>query len=137
MTDLNDAALLRYSRHILLPEIDIEGQQRLAAARVLVIGAGGLGSPVALYLASAGVGQITLADDDAVELSNLQRQVVHDMASLGQNKAESARARMLALNPDIQVRALGERLDATRLLEEAGRMICCWIVRTISPPVMR
>jgi len=119
MTDLNDAALLRYSRHILLPEIDIEGQQRLAASRVLVIGAGGLGSPVALYLASAGVGHITLADDDVVELSNLQRQVVHDMASLGQNKAESARARMLALNPDIAVRALGERLSADRLLVEA------------------
>lgn len=119
MTDLNDAALLRYSRHILLPEIDIEGQQRLAASRVLVIGAGGLGSPVALYLASAGVGQITLADDDQVELSNLQRQVVHDMAALGVNKAESARARMLGLNPDIQVRALAERLSEERLLEEA------------------
>jgi len=119
MTDLNDAALLRYSRHILLPEIDIEGQQRLLASRVLVIGAGGLGSPVALYLASAGVGHITLADDDQVELSNLQRQVVHEMASLGQNKAESARARMLGLNPEIQVRALAERLSADRLLEEA------------------
>jgi molybdopterin/thiamine biosynthesis adenylyltransferase len=111
MTELTDAALLRYSRHILLPQIDIEGQQKLSAARALLVGAGGLGSPVALYLASAGVGQITVADDDKVELSNLQRQVAHDMSSLGRNKAESAAARMLAMNPDIQVRALPERLD--------------------------
>lgn len=115
--ELDDNALLRYSRHLLLPQIDLAGQRRLAAARVLVVGAGGLGSPVALYLASAGVGQITVADDDTVELSNLQRQVVHDMASLGQNKAESARTRMLALNPTIQVRAVRARLGGEALTD--------------------
>jgi len=117
MGDMNDAALLRYSRHILLPQIDIEGQQRLSAARVLVVGAGGLGSPVALYLASAGVGHITIADDDQVELSNLQRQIVHDMASLGRNKAESAASRMRALNPEIQVTCLAQRLDHQALCQ--------------------
>lgn len=115
MGELNDAALLRYSRHILLPQIDIEGQQRLSAARALVVGAGGLGSPVALYLASAGVGQITIADDDQVELSNLQRQVVHDMHSLGRNKAESACEAMLAMNPEVRVTALAQRLDHASL----------------------
>lgn len=117
MTELNDAALLRYSRHILLPEIDIAGQQRLAAARVLVLGAGGLGSPVLLYLASAGVGRISVADDDVVELTNLQRQVAHSMASLGQNKACSAAAQMQALNPEVQVTTLAERLAGSRLAE--------------------
>lgn len=115
--DLNDQALLRYSRHILLPEIDIEGQERLLAARALIVGAGGLGSPVALYLASTGVGRITVVDDDVVELTNLQRQIAHDMASLGQNKAESAARHMLALNPEIEVRPLAERLDGQRLAE--------------------
>jgi len=114
--DLNDQALLRYSRHILLPEIDIAGQQKLSASRALIVGAGGLGSPVALYLASAGVGRITVVDDDVVELTNLQRQIAHDMASLGQNKAQSAARRMLALNPEIEVVALAERLDGARLV---------------------
>jgi adenylyltransferase/sulfurtransferase len=113
--DLNDQALLRYSRHILLPEIDIEGQQKLLAARALIVGAGGLGSPVALYLASAGVGRITVVDDDVVELTNLQRQIAHDMDSLGQNKAASAARRMQALNPDIEVLPLAERLSGERL----------------------
>ncbi|MBV8047499.1 MAG: molybdopterin-synthase adenylyltransferase MoeB [Paludibacterium sp.] len=113
--ELDDNALLRYSRHILLPQIDVPGQRRLSAGRALVIGAGGLGSPVVLYLASAGVGHITIADDDHVELSNLQRQVAHDMASVGQPKAESARAHMLALNPDIEVVALCRRLDGDDL----------------------
>jgi adenylyltransferase/sulfurtransferase len=113
--DLNDQALLRYSRHILLPEIDIEGQQKLLSARALIVGAGGLGSPVALYLASAGVGRITVVDDDVVELTNLQRQIAHDMDSLGQNKAASAARRMQALNPDIEVLPLAERLSGERL----------------------
>ncbi|MDF0605648.1 molybdopterin-synthase adenylyltransferase MoeB [Neisseriaceae bacterium TC5R-5] len=110
MDELNDEALLRYSRHILLPEIDLAGQQRLARSRVLVIGAGGLGSPVALYLASAGVGHISIADDDIVELSNLQRQIIHDMASLQSGKAESAARHMLRVNPTISVSALPRRL---------------------------
>lgn len=109
---LDDNALLRYSRHILLPQIDVAGQERLAVARALVVGAGGLGSPVALYLASAGVGHVTIVDDDQVELSNLQRQIAHDMGSLSQNKAESARLRMLALNPHIHVQAIPHRLLA-------------------------
>lgn len=117
MDEMNDSALLRYSRHILLPQIDIAGQERLSAARALVVGAGGLGSPVTLYLASAGVGQITVADDDRVELSNLQRQIVHDMASLGEYKAESAARRMRAMNPDIRVDALVKRLDHDALCQ--------------------
>ncbi|MDN0083062.1 molybdopterin-synthase adenylyltransferase MoeB [Crenobacter sp. SG2305] len=129
MTELNDQALLRYSRHILLPEIDIEGQQRLLGARALVVGAGGLGSPVALYLASAGVGTITIADDDEVELTNLQRQIAHDMASLGVNKAESAARRMRAMNPDIGVVPLAARLGAAALLERVAEhdvvLDCC------------
>lgn len=128
MNELNDAALLRYSRHILLPQIDIEGQQRLLAARALVVGAGGLGSPVALYLASAGVGQITIADDDQVELSNLQRQVAHDMHSLGRNKAESACEAMQAMNPEVKVTALAQRLDHAalcRLLAEHDVVLDC------------
>ncbi|OHX13610.1 HesA/MoeB/ThiF family protein [Chromobacterium sphagni] len=120
MEELDDRALLRYSRHILLPEIDIAGQRRLLAARALIIGAGGLGSPVALYLASAGVGSLTIVDDDTVELSNLQRQIAHDSASLGQGKAESAARRMLALNPAIAVRPLAERLAGERLLAEVA-----------------
>lgn len=114
---LDDARLTRYARHILLDEFGIEGQERLLAARALIIGAGGLGSPAALYLAAAGVGRITLVDDDIVELSNLQRQILHDMAGLGRPKAESGRDALSALNPDVQVRALVERLDEPRLRE--------------------
>jgi molybdopterin/thiamine biosynthesis adenylyltransferase len=112
---MTDDDLLRYSRHLLLDEIGIEGQQRLLDARALVIGAGGLGSPVALYLASAGVGRITLVDHDSVSLTNLQRQIAHDMASLDRPKVESAAARMAALNPNVQVRALALRADAALL----------------------
>ena len=118
--ELNDSALLRYSRHILLPEIDIEGQQRLLAARVLVVGAGGLGAPALLYLASSGVGQLTLADDDTVELTNLQRQVIHDMQTLGQPKVASAAARLAAINPDVQLRLLNERLAGDSLAAEVA-----------------
>jgi molybdopterin/thiamine biosynthesis adenylyltransferase len=112
---MNDAQLLRYSRHILLDELGIEGQQRLLAAHALVIGAGGLGSPVALYLASAGVGTITIVDDDRVELTNLQRQIAHNVARIGQAKVASAALTMHALNPEVQVHALQERADAARL----------------------
>ena len=125
---LDDARLTRYARHILLDELGIEGQERLLAARVLIVGAGGLGSPAALYLAAAGVGRITLVDDDVVELSNLQRQVLHAMADLGRPKAESGRDSLLALNPDIHVQALVERLDDARLaalVREADVVLDC------------
>jgi molybdopterin/thiamine biosynthesis adenylyltransferase len=112
---MNDTQLLRYSRHILLDPIGIAGQEKLLAAHALIIGAGGLGSPVALYLAASGVGQITLADDDVVELTNLQRQITHDMASLGVNKAQSAAHRMQAMNPDILVNAVNLRLQGDAL----------------------
>ena len=119
---MNDADLLRYSRHLLLDDIGIEGQQRLLDAGALVVGAGGLGSPVALYLASAGVGRITLVDHDTVSLTNLQRQIAHDMGSLDRLKVESAAARMAALNPAVQVRALARRADAALLDAELPRV---------------
>ena len=112
---MNDQQLLRYSRHILLDAIGIEGQQRLLDAHALVIGAGGLGSPVALYLASAGVGRITLVDDDDVDLTNLQRQIMHATERLGQPKAVSGKAALAAVNPEVEVNALVERADAARL----------------------
>jgi len=112
---MDDSQLLRYSRHLLLDEIGIDGQARLSAARVLIVGAGGLGSPVALYLAAAGVGHITLADHDAVDLTNLQRQIAHDMSSIGANKAASAARRMAAMNPDIRIEPVPTRLEGTEL----------------------
>jgi len=112
---MDDSQLLRYSRHILLDEIGIEGQQKLLDARVLVIGAGGLGSPAALYLASAGVGHITLVDDDEVDLTNLQRQIAHTTQRVGRKKAESAREAMAQINPAVEVLALVERVDDARL----------------------
>ncbi|MES2100898.1 MAG: HesA/MoeB/ThiF family protein, partial [Pseudomonadota bacterium] len=112
---MNDDQLLRYSRHILLDELGIEGQQRLLAAHALVIGAGGLGSPVALYLATAGVGTLTLVDNDTVDLTNLQRQIVHNVARIGQPKAASAAQTLHAINPEVRVNALCERADAARL----------------------
>ncbi len=102
----------RYSRHLLLPEVGLRGQQRLRAARVALVGAGGLGSPAALYLAAAGVGHITLIDDDRVERSNLQRQVLHRDADIGRPKVDSGRATLLALNPDIEVVPVQQRLQA-------------------------
>jgi molybdopterin/thiamine biosynthesis adenylyltransferase len=112
---MNDSQLLRYARHILLDEFGIESQEKLLAARALVIGAGGLGSPAALYLASAGVGQIILADHDTIELSNLQRQILHTDARIGLSKAESGRQTMLALNPDIVVEICTTRMEAEDL----------------------
>ncbi|HEX8612514.1 MAG TPA: molybdopterin-synthase adenylyltransferase MoeB [Telluria sp.] len=118
---MNDDQLLRYSRHILLDDIGIEGQQRALAASALVIGAGGLGSPAALYLASAGIGRIVLVDDDDVDLTNLQRQILHTSARIGQPKVESGRAALLAINPGIEVVALRERADDARLAELVGQ----------------
>ena len=109
---MNDNQLLRYSRHILLDEIGIEGQQRLLASHALVIGAGGLGSPVALYLGTAGVGRISLVDDDTVDLTNLQRQIAHKLSRVGQPKVASAAQSIHEINPDIEVIALAERADA-------------------------
>ncbi|PMR78800.1 HesA/MoeB/ThiF family protein [Billgrantia endophytica] len=112
---MNDEALLRYSRQIMLEAIDIEGQERLLASRVLVVGAGGLGSPVALYLAAAGVGRLTLADADRVELSNLQRQIAHGMVDLDRNKAESARETALGLNPGCTIHVLTDHLEGAAM----------------------
>jgi molybdopterin/thiamine biosynthesis adenylyltransferase len=112
---MNDEQLLRYSRHILLPEIGVEGQERLRAARALVIGAGGLGSPVTMYLASAGVGVITLCDDDVVDLTNLQRQIVHRTPAIGQPKVESARDTLAALNPETKIELVKERVAGATL----------------------
>ncbi|MDR7048055.1 molybdopterin/thiamine biosynthesis adenylyltransferase [Duganella sp. 3397] len=114
---MNDEQLLRYSRHILLDQIGIEGQQRLLASHALVIGAGGLGSPAAMYLASAGVGHITIVDDDVVDLTNLQRQIAHTTDRVGQPKAHSARDTMAQINPEITITALTERVDDERLLQ--------------------
>ena len=116
---MNDTQLLRYSRHILLDDIGIEGQERLLAAHALIIGAGGLGSPAALYLAASGVGRITLVDDDEVDLTNLQRQVMHTTERIGMAKVESGRAALHAINPEVEVTALKERANAARLLELA------------------
>jgi molybdopterin/thiamine biosynthesis adenylyltransferase len=112
---MDDAQLLRYSRHILLDEIGIDGQRRLLASHALVIGAGGLGSPVALYLGGAGVGRITLVDHDRVDLTNLQRQIAHTLARVGQPKAESARDAIAAVNPDVRVDAQVRRADPDSL----------------------
>lgn len=102
----------RYSRHLLLPQVGVDGQRRLEAARVLLVGAGGLGSPVACYLAAAGVGRLRIADDDVVDLSNLQRQILHAQARIGLPKVESARQALVALNPRVQVEAVPERITA-------------------------
>lgn len=112
---MNDDQLLRYSRHILLDEIGVEGQERLLASHALVIGAGGLGSPVALYLASAGVGRITLVDHDEVDATNLQRQIAHNLARVGSPKAESAREAMHAINPEVRIDTVLQRADAALL----------------------
>jgi molybdopterin-synthase adenylyltransferase len=125
---VTDEQLLRYSRHILLDEIGVEGQQRLLGSHALVIGAGGLGSPVVLYLGTAGVGCITVVDDDTVDLTNLQRQIAHTLARVGQPKAESARIAVAAINPDVEVKPLVLRADAARLqalVAEADVVIDC------------
>ncbi|WP_210397097.1 molybdopterin-synthase adenylyltransferase MoeB [Motiliproteus sediminis] len=108
---MNDDQLLRYSRQIMLPEVDIAGQERLLRARVLVVGLGGLGSPVALYLAASGVGTLVLSDFDQVDLSNLQRQIAHGQADIGQDKVASAAASVRAINPEVQVLSRAQLAD--------------------------
>ena len=112
---MNDSQLLRYSRHILLDDIGIEGQQKLLASHVLIIGAGGLGSPVALYLGSAGVGCITVVDHDTVDATNLQRQIAHTLADVGQPKAQSIQQSITAINPDVDVTVIVQRADDAQL----------------------
>ena len=115
---MNDEQLLRYSRQIMLPQIDIAGQEKLLASRVLIIGMGGLGSPIAMYLAAAGIGHLVLVDDDVVELSNLQRQIAHGNADIGLSKVESAKQTVQLLNPEIKVTTYAERLDVQKLCDE-------------------
>ncbi|WP_455374791.1 HesA/MoeB/ThiF family protein [Kaarinaea lacus] len=115
---MDDEQLLRYSRQIMLPAIDVEGQSKLLSSTVLIIGLGGLGSPVAMYLASAGVGKLILCDDDKVDLSNLQRQIAHHTADIGIPKTQSAKNTLLALNPDICVETHEKRLGRDELVEQ-------------------
>jgi len=117
MADMNDEQLLRYSRQIMLPELDVAGQEKLLAARVLIVGMGGLGSPLAMYLAAAGVGNLVIADDDEVDLSNLQRQIVHRSDAIGEAKVASAGRTLHALNPEVQVEMIEDRLTSHRLQE--------------------
>jgi adenylyltransferase/sulfurtransferase len=114
---MDDNQLLRYSRHILLPQLGVEGQEKLLAAHALIIGAGGLGSPIALYLAAAGVGHITICDGDTVDLTNLQRQIAHFTHSLGSNKAHSAQRTLAAINPEIRVTAIPHRIAGDELAQ--------------------
>lgn len=112
---MDDSQLLRYARHLMLDAIGIEGQEKLLASSVLILGLGGLGSPAAAYLASAGIGRLVLVDDDLVELSNLQRQIIHTTDRIGQSKVESARTAIAQMNPDCQVETVVERVDTARL----------------------
>lgn len=125
---MNDDQLLRYSRHILIDELGIDAQQRFLDARVIVIGAGGLGSPAAMYLAASGIGTLTLADHDTVDLTNLQRQILHGTTSIGRQKVDSAYDTLARLNPDITLNALAERIDDTwldRHLPDANVVLDC------------
>ncbi|MGR9052998.1 MAG: HesA/MoeB/ThiF family protein [Gammaproteobacteria bacterium] len=118
---MNDDQLLRYSRQIMLPQLDIEGQNKLSAAKVLIVGAGGLGSPASIYLAAAGVGTLTIYDGDKVELSNLQRQIAHYTDDIGTDKVISTRQTLKKINPDTEVDAVTARLEGRQLDVEVGR----------------
>jgi molybdopterin-synthase adenylyltransferase len=125
---MTDDQLLRYSRHILLNEIGIEGQEKISSGRALIVGAGGLGSPVALYLGSAGVGHITLVDDDTVDLTNLQRQIAHTTARVGETKVTSAKVAIAAINPDVTVTVIQARANASlldTLVEQTDVVLDC------------
>lgn len=117
---MNDDQLLRYSRQIMLPQIDVVGQEKLLASRALIIGMGGLGSPVAMYLAAAGVGHLVLVDDDVVELSNLQRQIMHGTKDIGLSKVSSAKQTLQELNPEISITCFEKRLDESELEREVA-----------------
>ncbi len=131
---MKDEQLLRYARHLMLDELGVEGQRRLLAGHALVIGAGGLGCPAALYLATSGVGRITVVDHDSVDLGNLQRQIAHNSSRLGQPKADSLHTTVAALNPEVQLRALVRRADAAlldELVPQADVVLdCCDNFRT-------
>lgn len=126
---MNDQQLLRYSRQIMLPQVDIEGQQKLLSAKVLIIGAGGLGSPASIYLAAAGIGQITIYDDDEVDLSNLQRQIAHHTTDIGTDKVISTQRTLKNINPDVKVIAVKQRLEGETLNKEVQNadivLDCC------------
>ena len=125
---MNDNQLLRYSRHILLPKIGYEGQEKLVNSHVLIIGAGGLGSPVALYLAASGVGHLTICDFDDVDLTNLQRQIIHTTASVGTNKAVSAKQTIYEINPDVNVQTVQQKsseAEFAELVAKADVVIDC------------
>ena len=115
---MNDEQLLRYSRQIMLPQIDVAGQEKLLATNVLIIGLGGLGAPVSMYLAAAGIGHLTLLDFDTVELSNLQRQIIYSTTDIGRTKVDSAHDNLLRLNPDIRITRLNKKLNADELHEQ-------------------
>ena len=118
---MDDEHLLRYGRQIMLPQVDIAGQEKLFDSTALIIGMGGLGSPAAMYLAAAGVGHLILVDFDVVELSNLQRQIIHHTADLGRPKVESARDTLTALNPEVKITCINQRLDEQGLTEQVRR----------------
>lgn len=119
---MDQELLQRYSRHILLPEIDIEGQERLAAATVMMVGAGGLGSPAAMYLVSSGIGHLVICDHDHVDLGNLQRQILHASGDVGRLKTESASDRLRALNPGVRLSTIAERMEPATMRREAARV---------------
>lgn len=125
---MNDNQLLRYSRHILLPQIGYEGQENLTQSHALIVGAGGLGSPAALYLAAGGVGTLTICDFDVVDLTNLQRQILHTTAAVGMNKAVSARNALLAINPELQINTVETKSSAdefAKLITQADVVLDC------------
>ncbi|WP_196140605.1 molybdopterin-synthase adenylyltransferase MoeB [Aliikangiella sp. G2MR2-5] len=125
---LTDEQLLKYSRQIMLPQIDIAGQEALLNSHLLIIGLGGLGAPVAMYLAAAGVGELTLIDDDKVDLSNLQRQIIHQFESIGKDKVESAKITALSLNPETRINIINYRPgeeEMSTLIEQANVVIDC------------
>jgi adenylyltransferase/sulfurtransferase len=130
--NLTNAEILRYSRHLIMPEVGMEGQLKLKKARVLLIGTGGLGAPLGLYLAAAGVGKLGLVDFDVVDFTNLQRQVTFGTSDVGKPKSEAARARLSNLNPDIEVEAFETKLTSENALELFKVLTSSWTAPIIS-----